>query len=139
MVLKRNLGYLMYLQNAARLAPRLLFCSHDTQTDGSCLVRVIFQSFNIYLLTCKNVLSRLAMVFDTKNANLMGFFCPKVSILAPALAGRPIVNIRDIAFEICTGKNVLCVSPDVNLSMTYSPTFSQSGNIQAFMSVGGFE
>ena len=56
-------------------------------------------------------------------------------MLAPSINGRPIMHLMDVQFEDCAGKNVLCTAPTVDLQRTYPTTFTQSGNIQTFMSV----
>lgn len=53
--------------------------------------------------------------------------------MAQSYANRPLVYLRDVKFESCTGKNVLCLSPSVDLQRTYATWFNRSDNVKAFM------
>lgn len=54
-------------------------------------------------------------------------------MLTPSDEGRAILTVTDIAFAACEGKNVMCVSEDVDLKRSHATTFSKSGNLTTFM------
>ena len=61
--------------------------------------------------------------------------CYQVSFLMPSVDNRPILHATDVKFEKCSGVNVLCIEPHVDLRRNYDAIFSQTSNISTFMSV----
>ena len=55
--------------------------------------------------------------------------------MASGWGNRPSLHLRDVKFDICNGKNILCLSPTVDLQRTYTTTYSRSDYIKTFMGV----
>ena len=55
--------------------------------------------------------------------------------MLPVDGDRPIFHATDIKFDSCSGKNILCFSPTVDLRRNFNATFSKSSFIKGFMTV----